>query len=192
MFLYSGLISSLLRCRLLSISWGRELVVSLITLLQISRSSLSKDLILIFFSGEVISRSPNKNLPPLNCWFCPNCLSGGSLWNFEANTKSYSSPSKSSISNARQRRVLTSAEPVYAVSVTFSQLGILSVCHAWIHSAIAHRNDGFWSPLTAPLPGQLLVEIEILELDVTHHLLNNLMKKFRNSTVLLSSGKKID
>ena len=145
--------------------------------------------ILIFFSGEVISRSPNKNLPPLNGWYCPNCLSGGSLWNFEVNTKLYPSPSKSSISNARQGRVLTSTEPVYAVRVTLLQLGILSVRHAWIHSVIAHRNDSFWSTLKAPLPEQLLVEIEILELDMTHHLLYNLLKNFRNSTVLHSSGK---
>ena len=95
-----------------------------------SRSSLSKDLILIIFSDEVASRSPTKNLPSLICWYCPNRLSRGSLSNLDVNTKSYPSPSKSLISYARQRRVLTSAELVCAVNVNFSQLGILSVCHA--------------------------------------------------------------
>ena len=115
--------------------------------LSMSRSSLSKDLILIILSDEVTSRSPTKNLPPLIWRYCPNRLCRGSLWSLDINTKSYPSPSKFSIND--EFWVLTSAQLVCAVNVNFSQLAILSVCHASTHSAIARRNNGFWSPLTA-------------------------------------------
>ena len=121
-----------------------SLVLSTFTL-SMSRPSLSKDLV---FSDEVRSHSPNKNLPPFIRWHCLNWLSRGSLWNLGVDTKSYSSPKKSSISDARQRRVLTCAKLVCAVNVNFSQLEILSVCYAWTHSAIACSNDFFWSALT--------------------------------------------
>ena len=114
--------------------------------LSMSRPSFSKDLV---FSDEVRSHSPTKNLPPFIWLCCPNRLSRGSLWNLGVDTKSYPSPKKSSISAARQTRVLTSAELVCAVNVNFSQLEILFVCYAWTHSAIACSNDFFWSALTA-------------------------------------------
>ena len=144
----------------------------------LSRSSLSNDLILAIFSDEVISHSPTKNLRLLICQFFPNRLSRGSLWNLEVNTKSYPSPSKSSMSNVRQRRVLTSAKLVCAINVNLLQFEIFSVCYAWTHSAITLRNDGFWSQ-------QLFLFNTILEFHKTHYLLNN----FRKSTVLLSSEK---
>ena len=103
-----------------------SLVLSTYTL-SISRYSLSKDLLLIIFSDEVTSRSPAKNLSPLMRRFCRNHLSRESLWNLDVNTKSYPSLSKSSISAARQIRVLTS------VNVNFSQIEVLFICHAWIH-----------------------------------------------------------
>ena len=120
--------------------------------LSMSRPSVSKYLISIIFSDEVTSCNTTKNLPPLTCRYCPNRSSRRLLWNLDVNTRSYLSPSKSSISDARQRRVLTSAEPVCAVNINLSQLGILFVCHAWTRSVIACRNDGFWSPVTATFP----------------------------------------
>ena len=114
--------------------------------------TLSKDLILIIFSYEVTSRSRTKIFPSLICQYFPNRLSRGLLWNLDVNTKPCPSPSKSSISSERQRRVLTSAGLVCAVNVNFSQLKILSVCHVLTHSAIAGRNGGFWSSITAALP----------------------------------------
>ena len=77
----------------------------------------------------------------------PNHLSRGLPWNLDVNTKSYRSPSKSPISDPRQRRILTIAEPICGVNIKFSQLAVLSVCHAWTHSAIARRNDDFCSPI---------------------------------------------
>ena len=157
-------------------SW---LVLSIFTL-SMSRSSLSKDLILIIFPNEVTSRSPIKNLPPLICRYCSIRLPRGLFWNLDVKTKSYPSASKSST-----WRVLTIAELVCAVNVNFSHLVILSFCHAWTHSAMACRNDDFWSPLTTAFPRQLLVFNAVFEFDMTHYLLNNL----RNSTVLFSLWK---
>ena len=121
------------------------LVLSTFTLSK-SRYSLSKNLILIIFSDEVTSRSPTKNFPPHICPYCAIRFSRESLWKL-VKTKSYPSPSKSLISDARQRRVLTSVALVCAVSVNFLQLGILSVYHAWTRSS-----GGFWSPLTIAFP----------------------------------------
>ena len=105
------------------------LVLSTFTLSK-SRYSLSKNLILIIFSDEVTSRSPTKNFPPHIFPYCAIRLSRESLGKLDVKTKSYHSPSKSLISDARQRRVLTSVALVCAVSVNLLQLGILSAYHA--------------------------------------------------------------
>ena len=87
-----------------------------------------EDFILTIFSDKLHLVDPLKTFH--HCWYCPNHLSRGSLRNLDFDTKSYPSPSKSSISDAKQRGVLTSADPVCAVNINFLQLGILSIYHA--------------------------------------------------------------
>lgn len=119
-------------CSLLVFS---SLLVLLTFTLSMSRSYLRKNLILPIFSDKVTSRNPNKNLLPHICWYCQNRFYRRSFRNLDVNIKSYPCPVKSSKNDARQRIALTSAEKICAVNVNFKELGILSVCHTWTHSA---------------------------------------------------------
>ena len=124
-----------------------SILLSIILLMSIS--SFKSVLSLIIFSDDVASLSPTRNLPPLICRYWPNRLSNGSLWNLDVMMKSYPSASKSSLSKAWYFNVLTNAEAVCEVRVNFSQLGIFFSCQFWIQSAMARKNDGFLSPITA-------------------------------------------
>ena len=127
-------------------TWSSALL-SIILLMSIS--SFKSVLSLIIFSDSIASPSPTRNYQPLICWYWSNCLSDGSLWNLDVMMKSYPSASQSSLSEAWHFNVLMNAEVVRKVS----QLGIFFSYQFWIKPAIARKNDGLLSPITAAFPG---------------------------------------
>ena len=112
---------------------------------------MKSGLSLIVLSG-VASLNRTRNLPPLICQYCPNNLSSGSLCSLDVMMKSYLSASKFFIIEAWHFNVPTNVEAIFKVKASFSQLGIFFSWQFSIQSAMARKNDGLLSPITAVFP----------------------------------------